>query len=206
MANFLKLLCFYALFGFPLHAKDFGTQGHTFRIQEEDLLEHLKNKLNAITEKELSLLGERIKKHYTKMAEEPTPVGIDEASEYCTYYFDPTITVAKDILDHQGNVIVQQGDIINPLAISPMHGELLFFDGNNESHIQWARQYQGAAKWILVKGKPLKLEEEEGRSIYFDQFGSLTRKLDIHHIPARVSQDKDTLKIKIEEIPICKSI
>ena len=50
----------------------------------------------------------------------------------------------------------------------------------------------------LVKGKPLDLEAKEKLPTYFDQFGSLTHKLKIKHVPAKVTQEG--LQLKIEEI------
>jgi conjugal transfer pilus assembly protein TraW len=205
VATFLRFFGSLFLLILPLYAKDFGTLGHTFPIQEEDLLMYLKKRLEKLSAEEMFNITERIKQHYLKMAQEPSSICFEEAREYKVYYFDPSITVARDIPDHKGNIIIQKGTTINPLAMASLGGELLFLDSTNASHIKWARQQSSESKWILVKGKSLELEEQEGRPIYFDQFGYLTRKLDIQHIPARVSQEKGSLKIKIEEIPICKS-
>ena len=51
------------------------------------------------------------------------------------------------------------------------------------------------AKIVLVAGKPLELEKETGKNIYFDQFGELTSKFNISHVPAVVEQEDKHLKV-----------
>jgi conjugal transfer pilus assembly protein TraW len=50
-------------------------------------------------------------------------------------------------------------------------------------------------KIILVGGRPLELEKETNSLIYFDQFGELTKKFNIAHVPATVEQDGKYLKV-----------
>jgi conjugal transfer pilus assembly protein TraW len=205
MANIVMIISFLILSGFSLYAKDFGTIGHTFSIKEEDLLDYIKNKLISVQNNELDLLENKFKQHYINMTNQPPVLKIEEAHEYRIYYFDPTIVASKNIYDHHGNLIIEKGSQVNPLTIVSMGEDLLFIDGTNKAHLCWAQQYHPSAKWVLVKGKPLELEENLKRPIYFDQFGFLTHKLNIQHIPARLTQEKSTFKLKIEEIPICKS-
>ena len=97
-------------------------------------------------------------------------------------------------------MIVSSGSRFNPLFVDSLPQDLLFIDGSNESHVKWAKEKGSSSRWILIKGKPLELEEQEGRPIYFDQSGFLTTKLEIKNIPARVTQENNQLKI--EEIPL----
>ncbi len=50
-------------------------------------------------------------------------------------------------------------------------------------------------KIVLVAGRPLDLEKETGRQIYFDQAGILTKKFNIAHVPAIVEQNGRYLKV-----------
>ena len=50
-------------------------------------------------------------------------------------------------------------------------------------------------KIILTGGKPLELESEVGHPVYFDQFGELTSRFNIAHVPAIVEQDGKYLKV-----------
>ena len=76
---------------------------------------------------------------------------------------------------------------------------LLFIDGDESIQINWAfsmlKKYP-LAKIVLVKGAPLKIMEEVGLSIYFDQYGKITQKLGITQVPSIVTQDKEHLKIE----------
>lgn len=202
MANILRILCFYLVMSNFLHAKDFGVFGHTFRIEEESLLEYLRNRLANMTNEDVVLLNEKIKQKYLKLAEKPPSITLEESKSYRIFFWDPSITVAHDILDHEGKIIVAQGSTVNPLKICPISSQLLFIDGDNPAHIDWAKTQDRQAKWVLVNGKPLELEEKENRAIYFDQFGYLTQKFGIKKVPAKVSQSKDSFKIQIEEIPV----
>lgn len=53
---------------------------------------------------------------------------------------------------------------------------------------------------ILVGGKILELQEDIGRTLYFDQAGKLTNKFSIEQVPAIVVQDGK--RFKISEIKI----
>jgi conjugal transfer pilus assembly protein TraW len=194
------LILFFVIITHLVFAKDFGTRGHVFSIQEQDLLEYLKNKLNTISPRGETQFDEKIQRHYVNMAKEPKCLNIGVSSEYRTYYFDPSITASKDIYDHQGNIIVSMGSRFNPLSIISLTQDLLFIDGSIETHVNWAKEQALPNRWIIIKGKPLELEEQEERPIYFDQSGFLTSKLEIKNIPARVTQENNQLKI--EEIPL----
>jgi conjugal transfer pilus assembly protein TraW len=202
MASFLKSLLLLGVCyeGFLL-AKDFGSYGHTFPVQEENLITYMQSKVNNLSESELAAVNEQIKNQAINSFQEPKFIkGLEEASRYRLLYFDPTVCANQDILDHEGHVIVQKGTQVNPLIYTFLGNDYLFFDGSKESHIAWAKQQAPNAKWILVKGRPLNLEERERRPVFFDQFGIITQKLNIRHIPAKVSQEGQLLKI--EEFPI----
>lgn len=199
MALNLIRICLCILYAFTLSAKDFGVQGEVFPIEETDLMESIKKKLESLSKEELEQIQQNVQKEIRQIFEKPNPVrNVSNAIAYKTFYFDPTIVVKEDIKDHEGKVVIKQGTIANPLQNCQMSTEWLFFDGDNKSHIDWAREQSG--KWILTKGKPLELESLENREVYFDQFGNITNRLNIKHVPARVSQEG--LRLKIEEISL----
>lgn len=196
MAYLLILL--FSCFGLGqyLCAKDFGIHGKVFPILEEDLLEFIKDKTQNLSESELTILQTKIQKHFVKQFNEPRPLDLRNAKEYRSRFFDPSVNVNNDILDHTGKIIVKKGTNINPLEFVSLPQELIFFDSTQISQLTWARNQEKNAKWILVKGKPLELEKTEGRPVYFDQFGVLTKKLSIQCIPSKVSQEGKLLKIE----------
>ena len=177
-----------------LTAKNFGTHGHLFPIEEEDLLEHLQSGMTN----EPSLISDR-DRLITKM-ENPDPVLCNlNCSQERSYYFDPSVEVKREITDSSGKVIVAKGTRVNPLDSVSLHEDLLFFDSRNPDHLEWARKHKG--KWILVAGSAIDLEKEEGRPVYFDQRGTLIKKFGVEAVPAKVSQSGKQLRI--QEIPLC---
>lgn len=193
----LSYLCFLCLgFSFPLESKDFGIQGELFSILEENLILFLQKQLSSKNPAPTSqTLIEQIKERakHPKLSFVPT-----NATQNRISYYDPTYIVPESIKDKAGNIIVQKGTQINPLKHLPLSNILLFFDGNNPHHIEWAREQKEPAKWILVTGNPFKLEEQEKRPVYFDQNGFSINKFKLEHIPVRITQEG--LLLKIEEI------
>jgi conjugal transfer pilus assembly protein TraW len=79
---------------------------------------------------------------------------------------------------------------------------LLFIDGDEKAHVRWTLdkiKNDPAAKVILVKGSPLKLQERLDRPIYFDQYGTLATKLGIKQVPAIAFQDKEKKVLTVKE-------
>lgn len=196
MATILALIFFWIPFN--CIAKDFGTHGTVYPIQEEDIVEFLKSRLQSMTNEEITNINHQFKERCINKLKEPIPINISNAEVYRSYTFDPSVTAKDDILDSKGNIVVKKGTKVNPLDTISLQEELLFFDGSNERHLEWAKSIEG--KWILTKGRPLELEEEENRAVYFDQKGVLIEKFKIKSIPAKVSQKGNLLLI--EEIPV----
>lgn len=95
--------------------------------------------------------------------------------------------------------------------------ELIFIDGKSQEQVEWlktrlenmeqnntqmivTRERQEEfnnleIRIILVGGKILELQEDIGRTLYFDQAGELTNKFGIEQVPAMVAQDGKSLKI-----------
>ena len=191
MAHFLTFLCIF--FSTSLHAKDFGIVGHTFPIREQNILDYIKERLSIATKGENEIFA-RIVREKSDAVKEPTALLLPNALKYRSYLYDPTITANTTIKDSDGNVIVAKGSTYNPLDYFTLNNDLLFFDASQEEQLAWAQKRQGT--WILTKGKPIELEEKNGFPVYFDQLGTLTKKFNIHAIPARVSQEGRFLKVE----------
>lgn len=184
-----------------LEAKDLGTYGHLFPIEEEDLLQMLKNKVNHLSKEELEKVQHHVQRHYSSQFHNPLPVpGLKDATVYRVFYVDPTVCVDQEIKDHEGKLVVAKGKCSNPLETVVPLDALLFFDASNPLHVEWAKTQNQLVKWVLTKGKPLEFEERENHPVYFDQFGTLVKKFGIQHLPAKVSQEG--LKLKIEEFSL----
>jgi len=178
--------------------KDFGVVGATFEIMEEDLLEVIEQKLEKLSE------DGSLQKHQQKIALEaqekikrPKPVaGIQHIKKARSFTYDPSLTVPYDLKDHQGKVFHAKGTKVNPLDYKSLSKPLLFIDGDDSSQVSWAIGQNPAALIILTNGSPFELMEKLDRSIYFDQEGTLTKKLGILQVPARVTQQEKHLLIE----------
>jgi conjugal transfer pilus assembly protein TraW len=207
------------LFGSQLLAKvpaqsaesclDHGVMGEVFPIQERNLMEVILQKLHQLqAEGKLEAYNQQIQAKVKSQIERPNPVSdIVHTKERRTFSYDPSITVAQDLKDHKGQVFHHKGDKVNPLhIIGKMTKPLLFIDGDDTDHLTWAfkmLKLHPLAKIILVKGAPLKIMEEIGLTIYFDQHGKITKKLGIKQVPAIVTQSGEVLKIeemKVDDI------
>jgi conjugal transfer pilus assembly protein TraW len=185
-----------------VQAKDFGAQGHTFEILEQDFLEVINAKLKAV---DWNQFNQKIQDQTKDYVETPTAIkNITKAKESKEYFYDPTYVLIQDIRDHTGKLIHESGTKVNPLEFTSLKDDLLFIDGDDHSQVKFAlKQYRiknEKLKIILVKGSPLKLQRKEKIWIYFDQAGVLTTKLGITETPALVEQDG--LKLKINTIDL----
>ena len=184
-----------------VHPKDFGVVGEVFPIQEKNLIEVIQAKLLKLqVDGKLQTYNQQIQAKVKGQIERPAPVaGITHTRTVRTFTYDPSITVVADLKDHDGRVFHHKGEKVNPLHYRSMTKPLLFIDGDDSIQIPWAfrmlKKYP-LAKIILTNGAPLKIMEEIGLTIYFDQHGKITKKLGIACVPAIVTQDGDVLKIQ----------
>ena len=150
-----------------LSAKDFGTYGHAFEIEEKDLLVWLKNKIKTLSEEEAKLMQKSVAEHYKEMFQRPSPLDLTPAKICKVIYLDPRICADQDIKNHEGKVIVKKRSCFNPLEQIQCLDALLFFDATDEKQLAWARQQNKLVKWVLTKGKPLELEQTEEKTCFF---------------------------------------
>lgn len=195
-------LAFFAFFTVSLaHAKNLGVWGPLFPIEEQDIREFIYQRLNEMEQNgEMAKLNKKFIKNVKEHSLRPTPVsGLTTTDAPKTFYYDPTYVLNKNIEDHEGNMIAKKGTIINPLDTITLHGVMFFFDADDKRQIQWAlnnAQKHDYVRYILVKGNIKEAGKRLNDRIYFDQYGSITNKLGIHHIPCIVKQVGKKLQIQ----------
>lgn len=190
----------------PLHAAaaDLGTLGPTYPVQEESLLDMIHKRL-AEKERsgEIARLLERAKSRAVDAITNPKPIhGIKAAEVARTFYYDPTFTLERNVLDASGKVLFAAGIKKNPLEVVAMSKHLLFFDARDKRQVKRARElidtYHGRVKPILVGGSYLDLMKSWRIPVYYDQHGLLTRRFQITQVPAIVSQEG--MRLRIDEM------
>lgn len=187
------------LIAVPAHARDYGQQGALFPITEPDLLEHIQRKLMALQASGATAkLNEDLKRRTIAKVNQPAPVsGLGVATTIRSWAFDPTISVAEDISDDKGRLIMAAGTRVNPLDTVPLRQTLVFLDGDDPAQLDWATKNfaSSAAKLILVNGAPLQLMRGRQRRFFFDQGGKLVRHFNIKAVPTTVKQQGRLLLI-----------
>lgn len=201
---FLMLLLALTCFAW-IEAKDFGKKGQTFEVSEEDLANAIMKRISEKLANPDQDYEKKTEEAIKRAIENPkcfTAVsGLIEATEYRISYYDPVITLEEDIKLPFGKFLAKKGQKIDPTKHTgnPDFG-CIFFDSTNPQQLAWAKKQDDFYDWVLVKGNPIELEEQEDRLVYFDQGGELTSKMKVKQIPCRVSPHGKMLKI--EEIPL----
>lgn len=204
-AALVALCCVMALVG-VVRAESLGNIGPVYPIQEEDLIDHFKRRMQeAIDSGEMERRRQEKIAAVRKKLEDPEPVqGITEARESRTYYHDPGIVTEEPILDDKGKVIVPVGTYANALESMKLSKGFLFFDATSRAQREQAqallRHYQGRLLLILVGGSPTKLRKEWQMRVYYDQGAHLTKKLGITEVPALVTQEGKMLRIDVLKV------
>jgi conjugal transfer pilus assembly protein TraW len=191
----------------PVRATDLGTIGPTYPISEPHLLDDLQQRLhrleaNGELDRRIALGRQRSE----AAVQQPAPVaGIVSTRTPRTFFFDPSFTLDRNVLDAQGHLLFAAGLRKNPLDVVSLSSHLLFFDARDPRQRDQARRliahYRGRIKPILVGGSYLELMQAWQRPVYFDQQGRLTRRFGITQVPALVSQEGVRLRIDELEIP-----
>ena len=192
-------------------AKNMGTHGVIYAIEEVDPIQVIQKKLKVMADSgELERRNLEMQKKARVSVERPKFVeGVTKTTKGRVFYYDPTYVVKVDLKDHQGRIFAKKGSKINPLETVSLSTNLLFLDGDDHNQLAWVQEKfsksikTNSVRLIIVKGAPLKLAEDLGIPVYFDQGGILTKKLGIKHVPAVVTQEN--LRLRIEEIKLLPS-
>ncbi len=196
--TFLLLLLSLLLPAAGLHADNVGP---VYAITEPDLLKTLLGKLKEKERSgELARLQEEAKQRSIRAIENPAPVpGLSKAATARTFYYDPSITVTRNVTDAKGKLLVPAGTRVNPLDYVSLSKKLFFFDARDKAQVRQAedliRRLDGRVKPILTGGSYMGLMRQWKRKVYFDQQGTLVKKFGIEHVPALVGQEGTMLRI-----------
>lgn len=197
----LSLLVSIAISSFPVLAADIGTVGPTYEIAEPDLIEVIQSRLERMARTgELARKQSEYRDRVVQGIESPKSIsGIRSTQLPRTFHVNPAMVLAWDIRDSSGQLLFAKGTQVNPLELVSLSKRLVFFDGGDARQVAFVKQAmssgRGGTKPILVAGQPLKLMRSWKRPVYFDQGGTLVKRLGIQQVPAIVSQDGKRLRI-----------
>ena len=188
-------------------AKDLGTHGPLFEVEEPSLLDTIKNRLTEMEAAgELDQMRQEMQDTTRAYVNRPRPVpGLGKAEDYSIWEVDLSITLTEDLVDHQGVVFARAGTVVNPMAYSRFNKRIVLIDGDDPDQVSFALSDGDELNTllVLVNGDPLGLMREHGRRFYFDQDAVLVNRFGIQNVPA-VVQRADPL-MQVEEIALGKN-
>ena len=194
------------------HAEDLGVRAGTF-LPDPDGSEQLKD---AVRTRQQSGELNRFWLHYRDQVlnaiRHPAPLPVRTDYTQATEFHAVAFTLPSDFVDQDGHVVAHKGQVIEPLAISPLSARLIFIDGRDQQQVTWAvRQgQQTRVKIVLTGGSPIELREKyretpwsmgKGVPFYLDQRSMIINTLaryygiGIHSVPAMLTQQGKGLRI-----------
>ena len=188
-------------------AADLGTLGPTYGIAEPHLLNFIEQRLRDKERSgELQRLMQEAQSRGIDAVRQPRPVDGLRATQIArSFHVDPSFTLDRNITDGQGRLLYAAGTRRNPLDVVSLSRRLLFFDARDGRQLARAREliarYEGQVKPILTGGSYLELMQAWRVPVYYDQQGTLTRRLGIEQVPALVSQEGPRLRIDELALP-----
>ena len=182
--------------------KNLGVRGATWAIAEPDLLAEIEARLADMQRSgALARFEAEARARALGRLNEPEPVpGIAPARERRTRLFDPAIVVGRDIRGPGGAAIAAAGTRVDPFAHGGLTRDVLFIDGRREAEVAWALARTGAAKIVLLAGRPLDLMRANGRRFFFDLGGRLSGRFAVRATPTLMTREGAYLRLT--EIPL----
>lgn len=201
MARHLLMAAFGAwlMSGGHVEARDLGTHGPVFPVEEPSILDTIDQRLRAMEENgELEAIRQGMEDTTRAYVNRPRPVrGLRKATEDRTYDVDLSITVERDLADHEGRIFARAGDVINPLDYSMFRKRIVLLDGDDPDQLEWALAFGNELDTLLIltNGAPLELTRTHGRRFYFDQDGVITAKFRVEALPAQIVRGDGVMRV-----------
>lgn len=186
--------------------------GPVYPIKEPSLLDSILSKL-----KQMEQTGQiqQIQQQWQNMARDrvlnPQGTSLPKVNANSQRFYDPSITVNRDIYLPDGQLLHKAGTVVNPLTIKSFSKRMIFIDATVQSQVNWAKNQYEQSGWrdkvILVKGSYVDVMKAWKHPVYFDQLGgtlgqreTLVQRFGIQAVPSMVYQSGD--KLIIEEVKL----
>lgn len=180
-------------------AKDLGVHGQVWRIQEKNIISYIKERLQS---QDIQKINSDFRKKVKQKVNRPDPVeGITKTLERKVHFFNPEITLKRDIVDHTGRILHKKGKKVNPLDYQEFDRKLLFINGDDQQQVDYAlmqhKEIGEDLKIVLVDGSPIELMKKNKMvRFFFDQSGYLSQTFGINTVPSMVSKEGKLLRIE----------
>lgn len=187
-------------------AADLGTWGDLWPVREQDMLQLITQRLQKLqTSGQWDQTMDEFKQRAIENSQRPPPVeGLKRAEKYEQRWFDPSIRLSEDLMDHEGRVFARKGEMVNPLKTIPFMQTLYFINGDDPEQVAWMKRQVPEtliSRIILVRGSVPETSAALDSRIYFDQNGMLTGRFGLTTVPARITPAPSGERLNIEMFP-----
>jgi conjugal transfer pilus assembly protein TraW len=186
-------------------AAELGTRAMIFQIKEEGFIEMIIKKLKTI---DLAKENAKLEVIMRDKIENPSPImSVMPARGTREFLVDPSYVLKEDIKLPCGKVLFLAGTKVNPLDHMDLGLRVFFIDGRIRDQTLWLKEKLEQMKKatneeihlepriVLIGGSPMKLQEELGCTVYFDQHAEIVERFSITASPATLEQSGKLLKI-----------
>lgn len=196
----MKRIIIALIFLTPLSYAKTITLGHTFPVIEKSLLTLIYERLGSISESQKSQIEAQWTQEVRDKTIRPDALPLSRIEKTKTHFYKPEARVLEDIKDANGHTILSKGLVVNALDRLPDYFPVwIFINFDDVAQRLYTKrllnQFPGAT-CILTGGSIVDAENFLNQTIYFDQQGRITEKLQIKHVPAVVLRENDALKIR----------
>ena len=194
------------------YAEDLGMKSGTF-LPDPDGREQLKDAVRSRQQSgELDRFWLRYRDQVLNAIRHPAPLPVRIDYTQTTEFHAVSFTLPSDFVDQNGRVVAHKGQVIEPLAISPLTARLIFIDGRDQQQVTWAVRQgeQARTKIILTGGSPIELREKhhdtawsngKGVPFYLDQRSMIINTLErfygigLRSVPVALTQQGKGLRV-----------
>lgn len=181
---------------------DLGARGTTSPIVEQDLVEVLKQRMQAYDWKGGA---QRAADNFWRRQETQD---LPKATRDRRRLFDPSVTWPEDVVTAAGTVIMRAGQTFNPLEDMPLDDTIFVFDGTDEAQVKWLEQKLSTVTtknyWLVTTRLDTEIDNGWGsftglmqrlnERVYFLLPGQRER-IGVERVPSIVTQAGNRLQI-----------
>ena len=204
------------------YSKNLGQYGHVYDIVEQNMLDFIHDRLLYLKQTgALDKMESDTKARVKASILRPRPVNLTTTTVPKVFYYTPTYTLPNDVYDDKGKLLYHKGTTFNAMdsstypeplrkyhfALPKWQGHLIFFNGDDLQQVNWLNKQLQAMnanheyyKLVMTRGNLKDTVSAVNTRVYFDQYGKISGRFGVTHVPSMVSQTD--MQFKIQEFNV----